>query len=64
MSDDITDAIEENAVSPASVTSDGVTVTMPRLADQIAADKYVKSATARTSPVGALRRVQIVPPGA
>ena len=43
---DLTDDIEDNAGKPRAVTVDGQTVEQQSLPDQIAADKYLKAATA------------------
>lgn len=43
---DLTDDIEANAGKPRAVTVDGQTVEQQSLADQVAADKYLKAATA------------------
>jgi hypothetical protein len=45
----ITEAIETNATSPASVTIDGNTVVAKTIGQQIIADRYVAGKTAGTS---------------
>jgi hypothetical protein len=55
--------LQQNAASPQSVSIDGQTVTQHSLKDQIEADKYLASKSARTKPALAFSRVKIVPPG-
>jgi len=61
---DLTPNIQSNAQSPQSVTVDGTTVSSNPLADQIEADKYLKS---NDAVVGTTRRGLIItklrPPG-
>jgi len=64
---DLEAIITNLAGKPASVTTDGETVTMPNLKDLIAADKYLKGQTALSggkSGWGALRPARVVPPAA
>lgn len=63
MAEDIEIAIAANAVGPESVEVDGVKAKQHALGDQIAADKYLASKTARRNPAAALMRLKIVPPG-
>ena len=62
---DLTNAIEQAAQQPETVSADGVTVTGVPLKDIIAADKYLKGTTAASSNPGrGIRLSKIVPPGA
>lgn len=57
--------IRENAQGPAEARGDAVSMRQHGLRDQIAADKYLASKTARAlHPAEALIRVQLIPPGA
>ena len=60
---DLTGPIQTAATSPETVSADGVTVTGVPLADMIAADRYLKSATASKNPLRGIRLSKIVPPG-
>lgn len=61
----IADAIEQTALNPRSVTVGNQSVTSQSVADQIAADRYVKSLDAASAaPAGFGIRIQrIKPPG-
>jgi hypothetical protein len=63
MPEDVRKAIEEAAQQPAEVTVDGQTVKQPKLADQIAADRYLASKDAAKKGLG-VRMTKVVPPGA
>lgn len=63
MTEDLQDAIKQNAEGPKQASADGVNVQQHSLADQIAADKYVEAKKARKNPAKAFTRVKIVPPG-
>ena len=63
MPDDIKDAIEEGAVGPASVSTDGVTVTQRSTRELIEADRYAEANRATQRGLG-IKRTKIVPPGA
>jgi hypothetical protein len=63
MTEDIENAIRQNAQGPESAESDGFKVTQHSLPDQIAADKYLAGKEARRNPARAFARVKIVPPG-
>jgi len=64
MPDEITDAIESNATGPASASGDGQSVTQHSLADQILADKYLRSKSATdTHADRGLKFNKFVPPG-
>ncbi len=64
MSDDLKDAIRENAAAPASAEVDGVKTQQHPLPDQIAAHKDLAAKDARVNPAKAFTRIKIVPPGA
>jgi hypothetical protein len=63
MSDDLKDAIKNNATGPKQASVDGVTTQQHSLADQIAADKHLANKEAAKNPVKAFTRVKIVNPG-
>jgi len=63
MTEDLQDAIKQNAEGPKQASADGVNVQQHSLADQIAADKYLEAKKARKNPSKAFTRVKIVPPG-
>lgn len=63
MSDDLDDAIRENAQSPAKASGDSGSVEQHSLADQIEADKYLASKEAAKSKSRGLRFNKLVPPG-
>ena len=63
----LSDKITTDAEKAQSVTNDGVSVTQRSLADQIAADKYLRGVAAlddSTNKNLGLRITQLVPPGA
>ena len=62
---DISDQLATDALKPASVSNDGVTVTRRSLSEQIAADKYLASKEASASPANVFRgmTMRVVPPG-
>ena len=61
--DELADEIAASALRPQSTSVDGEQITERSLADQIAADKYLKSQQAvQQSPFG-IRFAKIVPPG-
>lgn len=64
MADDLDDTIEENAKGPAKVTGDAGSVEQHKLADQVAADRYLASKRAAKSPRLGIRFTKLVPPGA
>jgi len=64
MSEAIQSSIGTNAVSPAAVTVDGNSVTAQRIADQIAADRYLSGGDAAAKNHLGLQFVKLVPPGA
>jgi len=64
MTDDLKDAIKQNAEGPKQATVDGVTAQQHSLTEQIAADKYLADKDAVSKdPTKAFTRVKIVPPG-
>lgn len=62
-SDDIKNALAENATGPKRVTSDGQTVEQHDLSDQAAAMKEVASAEAAKNPSRGFRFTKLVSPG-
>lgn len=60
----IQDAIEETAKGPAQVSIDGNTMTAQKIADQIAADRYLAAQQAASRNHFGLRFVKLQPPGA
>lgn len=60
----IEDAIEQNALGPASVTVAGQTVVQKDIEQQIKADEYLAAKQAATKPHFGLRFTKIIPPGA
>lgn len=63
MADDLEQSIRENAQQPAKTSVDSVNVEQHALADQIEADRYLKSREAMRSKRLGLRFTRIVPPG-
>lgn len=61
--DDVSDAIEESAQGPKKAVVDGVTVEQHDLADQVVADRYLRSKEAASTGLG-VRRVVTKSPGA
>ncbi len=64
MSDDLKDTIRENAQGPAKAAGDAGSVEQHKLADQIAADRYLASKEAAKSKRRGLVFNKFVPPGA
>ena len=64
MSDELTDAIRENAQSPAKASGDAGSVEQHKLAEQIEADRYLASKEAAKSKSRGLRFNKLIPPGA
>lgn len=60
----IEDAIEQNALGPASVTVAGQTVVQKDIDQQIKADQYLAAKKAASKPSFGLRFSKIIPPGA
>jgi hypothetical protein len=63
MTDEIENAIKQNAAGPQSAEADGVRMAQHSLRDQIEADKHLGRKAAGQNPAKALTRVKIVPPG-
>jgi len=64
MAENLQDAILENAQGPAKAAGDSQSIEQHKLADQIAADKYLASKDAATSKRRGLIFNKFVPPGA
>ena len=60
----IAEAIEQNALGPASVTVAGQTVVQKDIEQQIKADEYLAAKQAAAKPHFGLRLTKIIPPGA
>lgn len=60
---EIEEAIEESALGPKRVTSDGQTTEQHSLQDQIEADRYLSSKRAARRGLG-IRLVKLIPPSA
>lgn len=61
---ELDETIRDNAGGPAEASGDSGRMRQHSLRDQIEADKYLASKTARDAhPARALSRVEIVPPG-
>jgi len=55
--------IEEQIEAPRTVSADGVTVTVPSLADQLAAARYLDSRAASRATGLGIRLQKLQPPG-
>ena len=64
MSDDLKEAIRENAAGPAKAAGDAGSVEQHKLTEQIAADKYLASKEATKSKRRGLQFNKLIPPGA
>ncbi|GIX04618.1 MAG: hypothetical protein KatS3mg114_0487 [Planctomycetaceae bacterium] len=64
MTDNLEDAIRENAQGPAKAAGDAGSMEQHKLPDQIAADKYLASKAAARSKRRGLVLNKFVPPGA
>ncbi len=64
MADDLEQAIRDNAAGPAKASGDTGSVEQHKLADQIAADRYLASKEAAKSKSRGLKFNKLVPPGA
>jgi hypothetical protein len=64
MSDNLDDAIAQNASGPAKASGDGHAVEQHKLVDQIEADKYLAAKEAAKRPRRGLRFNKLIPPGA
>lgn len=63
MSDELDDAIQENAQGPAKATGDSGSVEQHPLPDQIAADRYLQSKKAAKTKGLGVKLNKLVPPG-
>lgn len=63
MSDEIRDAIKDNATGPKRVQGDELTVEQHSIKDQIEADRYTASNDATKTKGLGIRMRRIVPPG-
>ncbi len=63
MVDNLEDKIRENAEGPAKASGDAGSVEQHKLADQIAADRYLNSKEAANSKRRGLQLNKLVPPG-
>lgn len=64
MTEQLQDAIRDNAAGPAKASGDSGSIEQHKLTDQIAADKYLASKTAAKSKSRGLRFNKFIPPGA
>jgi hypothetical protein len=64
MSDDLKDAIADNAKGPAKAAGDAGSVEQHKLSEQIAADRYLASKTAAQSKTRGLKFNKLIPPSA
>jgi len=64
MSDDLKDAIRENAEGPAKAAGDSGSIEQHKLQDQIAADRYLNSKKAAKAKGLGVRLGRVIPPGA
>jgi hypothetical protein len=63
VADDLRDTIRENAAGPAKASGDSGSMEQHKLADQIAADRYLASQEAAESNKRGLKFNKLVPPG-
>lgn len=61
--EDLTEAIRQNADAPAEAASDGQRVKQHPLREQIEADRYLESKRAARSKGAGIKLVKLVPPG-
>jgi len=64
MSEELDDAIRENAAGPKRASVDGVETEQHPLKEQVEADRYLNSKKAARARRLGLRIVKIIPPGA
>lgn len=64
MTDELSDAIEENAQKPRRASEDGIEVEQHPLPDQIEADRYLRAKEAMSTPAKGLRFTKLLHPGA
>jgi hypothetical protein len=62
--DTISDAILENATGPKKASGDSSSMEQHPIADQIAADRYLKAREGVANPRRGLRFSKFIPPGA
>ncbi len=63
MTENLDDAIRQNAKGPAKVTGDAGSVEQHALSEQVAADRYLASKEAAGKTKRGLRFNKLVPPG-
>ena len=63
MTDELDDTIRDNAAGPAKASGDAGSVEQHKLADQIAADRYLAAKKAAAAKLRGLRFSKLVPPG-
>jgi hypothetical protein len=63
MTEELDNAIHDNAAGPAEVSVDGQRVKQHDIEDQIAADRYAASKAASRKKLG-IRLTKVIPPGA
>ena len=64
MADELDDVIRENAAGPAKASGDSGSMEQHKLADQIAADRYLNSKNAARAKGRGIGLSRLVPPGA
>ena len=64
MAADLEQSIQDNAAGPAKASGDSGSMEQHKLADQIAADRYLCAKDAAKSKSRGLRFTKLVPPGA
>ncbi len=64
MANQLDQTIRDNAQGPAKASGDSGSMEQHKLADQIAADRYLNSKDAAKSKTRGLRFTKLVPPGA
>jgi len=64
MAEQLDQTIRDNAQGPAKASGDSGSMEQHKLADQIAADRYLNSKDAAKSKTRGLRFTKLVPPGA
>ena len=64
MADELDDVIRENAAGPAKASGDSGSMEQHKLADQIAADRYLNSKQAARAKGRGIGLSRLVPPGA
>ena len=64
VADELDDVIRENATGPAKASGDSGSMEQHKLADQIAADRYLNSKNAARAKGRGIGLSRLVPPGA